>query len=200
VILFASVGLLFFIRALARSRAGKARVPMVGIRNGKPSGSRVAWLMLGFVVLMAAIGYLSNHFQQRSIELLEWENSLLQRRIRQGEGSIERRLRSLCLDWDSYSIELTPDSSRSIWHFVGLRELRSVSGTSVWTRIDGNLHVEVLEDGDWQGRGDGQLGHVQFTVATSGKSDGTLPAPSPEPPRLPATKSPAAELKASRGP
>ena len=79
----------------------------------KPSGSRVAWPAVAICLMAAlAISYLSIHFQNRSMDMLEWENRLLERQVGQRELQIERRLRSLGFDWDNYSKELPPDSSR----------------------------------------------------------------------------------------
>ena len=121
--------------------------------------------MAAFALLVAALFYLSSYYQQRSMDMLEWENRLLQRQVGRGDVQIEQRLHSLGVHWDNYSVELSPNSSLRIWHFVGLRELKVTNGTNAWTSIAGNLHVVVLEDGDWQISGDGQLGHVTFIMA-----------------------------------
>ena len=121
--------------------------------------------MAAFALLVAALFYLSSYYQQRSMDMLQWENTLLQREVGRGDVQIEQRLHSLGIHWDKYSIELSPNSSLRIWHFVGLRELKVINGTNTWTNITGNLHVVVLKDGDWQISGDGQLGHVKFIMA-----------------------------------
>ena len=62
------------------------------------------------LALVAVMFYLSNHFQQRSMSILEGENSLLQRQIGKGEVRIQQRLHSLGLAWDNYSLELAADA------------------------------------------------------------------------------------------
>ncbi len=126
---------------------------------------------------MMAIFFLSNHFQQRSLDIVQQQNLLLERQIGLGERQIEQRLRSLGFDWDNYRVELPPEGSRTIWHFVGLRESKSADVANGWTRIDGDLKVEVLRNGDWQVHGDKQLDRVQFTVPAPDTEVAGTPAP-----------------------
>ena len=79
--------------------------------------------------------------------------------------AIEQRLRDLGLDWDSYTIDYVPNTALTTWHFANLRERKGIDGRNVWTPIQGSLIVESVPNGGSRVSGDGQLGHVNFTVA-----------------------------------
>ena len=131
-----------FYASRAIDATNSAKLPtgqVVHFRNGyrvavfTTSGSHVAWLMVAFAVLMGAFSYLSNYiYQQRSVDLLQWENSLLQRQIGQGELAIEQRLRSLGLNWDNYSERR---------HSGVMYDHAILSDTSIWRRTRSSTDV-----------------------------------------------------------
>ena len=59
-------------------------------------------------------------------------------------------------------ITVAPDLNTADVTFTGLREMRRVAGTNVWTNIEGSLKASNTGGGLWRITGDGGLGNVSF--------------------------------------
>ena len=93
--------------------------------------------MAAFALLMAALFYLSNYYQQRSMDMLEWENRLLQHK----SGEETCRSSSGCIRWASIGT-----TTASSCHRIALSHL-----AFRWSaRVESHQRHERLGQYHWQ--------------------------------------------------
>ncbi|MDD1721849.1 MAG: protein kinase [Euryarchaeota archaeon] len=81
---------------------------------------------------------------------------------------IVERLHAAHLRWATARIDLVPDTSEAIWHFVGLRRMAESGGRNAAIPIQGAFHLVPDGPGQWRGRGDGEVSAIEFQIAATG--------------------------------